>query len=289
MRFDTRDLLESHRKLRHLVSICGALCIGLAMSCTASAQFVLPTTPVRTANVRAAASTIEAPVQSVSVPVAAGTLTSSRTLGALIQEALAVQEDASASDSTRESEDDSEPESETESDAGEESEDAADSGESLAPLQNRKLAITVRVVDTSIEGIGTGAIPEGAFRERQLDPIVLPDGMARGASAKCVHWRPSLIQHHPLIFEDAMLERHGHSRWGHFEPVASGGKFFAAIALHPYLNTLNRPWDCQYALGHYRPGTCAPTLKNSIPYDRRAATVQGLTLGGLFWGAPLPW
>ena len=287
MRFDTRDLLETHRELRQLAIIFGSLCIGLVISCSASAQFVLPTTPVRTANVRTAATTMEAPVQSASVPLAAGTLTSSRTLGALIQEALAVQEDASASDTSEDSEDETDSDGDSESD--EESESTTDSGESLAPLQNRKLAITVRVVDTSIEGIGTGAIPEGAFRERRLDPIVLPDGMARGASAKCVHWRPSLIQHHPLIFEDAMLERHGHSRWGHFEPVASGGKFFAAIALHPYLNTLNRPWDCQYALGHYRPGTCAPTLKNSIPYDRRAATVQGLALGGLFWGAPLPW
>lgn len=162
-------------------------------------------------------------------------------------------------------------------------------GESLAPLQNRELTTEVNVVNVSLDGIGTGVLSEGAFEEQRVAPMALPDGIMRGASAKCVHWRPSLIAHHPLIFEDAVLERHGHTRWGHLEPIASGAKFYAAILLHPYLNTLNRPWECQYALGHYRPGTCAPVLKNHLPYDARAAAVQGLSTAGLFWAAPLPW
>ncbi|MEM8735188.1 MAG: hypothetical protein AAGG44_13240, partial [Planctomycetota bacterium] len=169
----------------------------------------------------------------------------------------------------------------------EESEENGASGESLAPLQDKELTIAVNVVNTSISDIGTGLLPDAESDSWDQGLQMLPDGAARGASYKCVHWRPSLVFHHPLHFEDAMLERHGHNRWGHLQPLASGAKFFGTIVLHPYLHTLNRPWECQYALGHYRPGTCAPVLKDHLPWDRRAAAVETLALAGFFWAAPL--
>lgn len=176
-----------------------------------------------------------------------------------------------------------------ESDAGsdEEIQDTNESGESLAPLQDKELTIEVNVVNTSLTDIGTGLLPDAESDSWDQGLQMLPDGSARGVTYKSVHWRPSLVFHHPLNFEDAMLERHGQDRWGHLQPLASGAKFFGSIVVAPYLHTLNRPWECQYALGHYRPGTCAPVLKDHLPWDRRAAAVETLSLAGFFWAAPL--
>lgn len=183
---------------------------------------------------------------------------------------------------------------EAESDSNQEEDSDADSdesaeagGESLAPLQDQDLSISVRIVSTSIDSIGTGQLPDPTEYADAKDPRWLPDGISRGVSSKPVYWRPSLVFHHPLHWEDAMLERHGHQRWGHLQPLVSGAKFFGVIALQPYLHTLNRPWECQYALGNYRPGSCAPVVQDHLPWDKRAAAVQTLTTAGLFWAAPL--
>jgi hypothetical protein len=83
-----------------------------------------------------------------------------------------------------------------------------------------------------------------------------------------------------------MLERHGHVRWGCFQPVASGARFFATIPMLPYLMTINEPCDCEYTLGYYRPGSCAPALVQRPPYDRRALVMEGLVVGGVVIGLP---
>ena len=119
------------------------------------------------------------------------------------------------------------------------------------------------------------------------DEMLLPDGLARGATHKHLHWRPSQVFHHPLYFQETMLERHGHDRFGYLQPLASGVRFYSTMALYPYLRTLQKPWECNYALGHHRPGTCAPKLRNYVPRDSRATAVQLITTGGLFWAAPL--
>ncbi len=164
--------------------------------------------------------------------------------------------------------------------------DALDEEGILTPLDIRELSLDVKAVDISLDSIGTLEFPESA-KKTSGETVVLPDGYSKGASYKPVHWRASLIAHHPLIFEDAMLERHGHARWGCVQPFLSGTKFLGSIAFHPYLNTLSPPWECQYSLGQYRPGTCAPTLRDHLPWDRRAITAQTLAMGSFFWAAPL--
>ncbi len=159
--------------------------------------------------------------------------------------------------------------------------------ESLAPLQNRELVNAVTAIDISISGIGTGDIPHAGDDRVGLERVGLPDGVSRGAVFQCVHWSPSLIQHYPLYFEDAMLERHGHVRWGHLQPAASATKFFTHLAMLPYLKTLQPKHECVYALGNYRSGTCAPTLRGHLPYDLKAASVESLSVAGFFWAAPL--
>ncbi len=153
---------------------------------------------------------------------------------------------------------------------------------SLMPLQNRGLNNRVQVVDLSVSGLGTGQIPEGAAEQLPVEAAY-----GRAAVFKCVHWHPSEICHFPLRFEEAMLERHGHVRFGLLQPLASGARFFGTIPMIPYLNTLKPRHQSVYALGNYRPGSSAPLLRDSIPYDSHAAVVEAMAVAGFFWAAPL--
>ncbi len=156
------------------------------------------------------------------------------------------------------------------------------SDNALTPLQNRKLSLPVQVVDLSVDGLGTGSLPESAAEKQEKLAFA-----GRGATFKCVHWHPSSICHYPLRFEDPMLERHGHVRFGCWQPLASGARFFATIPLLPYLHTLQPTCEPVYALGNYRPGSCAPLLRTTVPYDQQAAVVEALSLAGFFWAMPL--
>lgn len=163
-----------------------------------------------------------------------------------------------------------------------EAEGAEFSENSLMPLQNRGLNNRVQLVDLSVSGLGTGQIPEGASEQLKVEAAY-----GRSAAFKCVHWHPSSICHYPLRFEEAMLERHGHVRFGLLQPFASGARFFATIPMIPYLNTLNPRREPVYALGNYRPGSNAPLVRDAIPYDARAAVVEAMAVAGFFWAAPL--
>ncbi len=161
------------------------------------------------------------------------------------------------------------------------------SKEALGPIQTRELSTEIRVVSTDISGVGMSLKPEGETSAAMATELMLPDGTARGATFKQVNWKPSMVFHHPLYFEEAMLERHGHDRFGLLQPLASGARFYTSIALYPYLQSLRKPSECVYALGNRRPGTCVPKLQDSLPWDKRAAATQLIATGGLFWAAPL--
>lgn len=152
----------------------------------------------------------------------------------------------------------------------------------LTPLQNRELSIRVQVVDLSVGDLGTGVVPESAADKRGQQTAY-----GRLAAYKCVHWQPSNICHFPLRYEETMLERHGHVRFGCWQPLVSGVRFFATIPLLPYLNTLRPAHEPVYALGNYRPGTCAPLLRDSLPYDKHAAVVETMAAASFFWAMPL--
>jgi hypothetical protein len=130
-------------------------------------------------------------------------------------------------------------------------------------------------------------VPENTAGKLSTGFAALPDGQQRGMIAQSVHWKPANICHFPLYFEDAMLERHGHVRWGCAQPLVSGAKFITTLPLLPYITTLQPPCEPRYTLGHFRPGNCAPALKDHLPWDRRAATVEVLSAGAYFWAMPL--
>ncbi len=72
-------------------------------------------------------------------------------------------------------------------------------------------------------------------------------------------WKASALCHKPLYFEEVQLERYGHSAGPIAQPVISGAHFFANIAILPYKMGIHPPTECMYALGYYRPGSCALT------------------------------
>lgn len=93
-------------------------------------------------------------------------------------------------------------------------------------------------------------------------------------------WKASGLCHKPLYFEDIHLERYGHS-WGPYvQPLVSGAHFFTTLPILPYKMGLKTPNECVYALGHYRPGNCAPYFIDPIPFTWRAALFQaGASVG----------
>ena len=77
-----------------------------------------------------------------------------------------------------------------------------------------------------------------------------------------------------------MLERHGHTRLGCLQPVASGARFLATVPMLPYLMTVRHPCDKEYTLGYYRSGSRAPALLQRPPYERRAVVAETAAITG---------
>ena len=67
------------------------------------------------------------------------------------------------------------------------------------------------------------------------------------------------------------LERYGHTRGPIVQPMVSGAHFFVNVALLPYKMGINPPNECQYPLGYYRPGSCAPWMLQPFPLSGRGA------------------
>jgi len=105
--------------------------------------------------------------------------------------------------------------------------------------------------------------------------------VARQWKAITLAWKASELHHHPLYFEDAELERYGHTLGQFAQPFKSGAHFFANVAIAPYNMALEDPKDLRYTLGYYRPGSTAPRLIPAIPWSTKAALWQaGAIVGG---------
>jgi len=101
--------------------------------------------------------------------------------------------------------------------------------------------------------------------------------------ASTMTWKASGLCHKPLYFEEVQLERYGHSAGGVLQPALSGAHFFLNIATLPYKMGISPPNECEYALGYYRPGNCAPWLLPPIPLSVRGGLMQaGAIVGGIY-------
>ena len=95
-------------------------------------------------------------------------------------------------------------------------------------------------------------------------------------------WHASALCHKPLYFEEVQLERYGHTAGPFKQPLLSGAHFFGSLVVLPYKMAINPPTECQYALGYYRPGCCAPWHIPPVPLSVRAALVEaGVIIGGI--------
>ena len=94
-------------------------------------------------------------------------------------------------------------------------------------------------------------------------------------------WKASNLCHNPLYFEDVNLERYGHTHGPILEPFVQTAHFFGNIAVLPYKMGVHCPTECQYALGYYRPGNCAPWITPPVPISVKGAAVQAATMTGL--------
>ena len=130
--------------------------------------------------------------------------------------------------------------------------------------------------NTSIAGIGTGTTPEDATEGRLPTPMPLPFGPDReaGWSVKTKHWVAPAYCHLPTYYEDVMLEAHGHERCPPVQPILSGARFYTGIFFTPYLAYMRPPLKDIPSTGHYRPGSCAPAIRQRAPYDAGAIKVQ---------------
>lgn len=134
----------------------------------------------------------------------------------------------------------------------------------------RSRGISTISLDLSISGTEGKDFPcECAPRDQEFQ--------GRMWAPTCYTWKASGLCHKPLYFEEVALERYGHSMTPLAQDVASAAHFFATLPVLPYAMALCPPDECQYALGYYRPGNCAPYLIDPIPLNLRA----GLTEAGV--------
>lgn len=94
-------------------------------------------------------------------------------------------------------------------------------------------------------------------------------------------WKASSLCYKPLYFEDVQLERYGHYRSELLQPFVSRIRFWATIPCLPYLMGVYPPNECQYDLGYYRPGNCAPSMIEPVPISLRGGLIEAGVITGV--------
>jgi len=105
----------------------------------------------------------------------------------------------------------------------------------------------------------------GVFNDRNWSPTLFT-------------WKASSLCHKPLYFEEVGLERYGHSLHPFWQPIFSGLHFFATAPALPYLMAIYPPNECQYVLGYYRMGDCAPYMVPPFPFSLRGAVCEAAAI-----------
>ncbi|MAG94803.1 MAG: hypothetical protein CMJ48_13830 [Planctomycetaceae bacterium] len=130
--------------------------------------------------------------------------------------------------------------------------------------------------------------PQGKMSEECPEEVPLSHAGFEGRAfdGRVMNWRASDVFSNPLYFEDAPLERYGHTRHQVIQPFVSTGKFAVQLLGLPYQMSIDPSWKRVYPLGHYRPGDHAPKKNYRIPWNTRAAVVQGGVMTGMFFLVP---
>ncbi len=138
---------------------------------------------------------------------------------------------------------------------------------------------------------------------RPIRAIPVPDEFTplppRQWSPNRKYWSASAVCHLPLYFQDASLERYGHSVEQFFgpagrylsypvddpkksiqrnqliQPFFSMGLFAAQVAALPYNLVVDPPWEAEYDLGYYRPADRVPTDMYYLPLHGVGPPLKG--------------
>lgn len=139
---------------------------------------------------------------------------------------------------------------------------------------------------TSI-ALPTGALPKNVAAECALENSPTGDlRLVGGWRNTEFHWSATCMHHQPLYFEEINVERYGYTVSYCLQPLISAGRFFATIPALPYKMMIDRPCDCVYTLGHYRPGSCAPRRASHLPLKLGATAVECGWIAGLILLVP---
>jgi hypothetical protein len=188
------------------------------------------------------------------------------------------------------------PESETDATAEAEvveTEDPSDA-RSVSVAASRFQLPTLAAVSTLTTEIGNGKVPDSFRSVENTLTVPMPESASermRYLDGGTWHWTgcawtaPDTYSN-PRYFEDVMLERHGHERWGYSQSLFSGARFFATAPMLPYLMAIQHPCHCESTLGYHRSGSCTPAFFQRPPFDRKAVVAQSATMATGLWIFP---
>ena len=130
--------------------------------------------------------------------------------------------------------------------------------------------------------------PEDMLAKPCPDLTPLPESPFQDRTFAETHvtWEASNLFSNPLYFEDAPLERYGHTHGQLLQPLVSLGKFGVQFVGLPYQMALHPIHEHRYALGWYRPGELAPYKYYLPPWNRKAALTAGAVYTGLIFVIP---
>ena len=126
-----------------------------------------------------------------------------------------------------------------------------------------------------------GDLPQECLIDDRVEP-----SMNRDWGCTTYTWKASGLCHKPLYFEEEALERYGHSTGPISQPFVSAAHFFLTVPVLPYKMGVELPWECKYALGYYRPGSCAPYIVPPVPVSPQGIVNQAAFTAGLIYALP---
>lgn len=131
-----------------------------------------------------------------------------------------------------------------------------------------------------------GEVPRVDPLRNPYAPAPTPVTLTRPWPSLTYTWAAAATRHNPLYFEEVNAERYGYTCSRVLQPAISTAHFFGTIPALPYLHGANCPWECQYTLGHYRPGSCNPWRRHCWPLSARGALYQAGVVTGVTYILP---
>lgn len=116
--------------------------------------------------------------------------------------------------------------------------------------------------DRKIQDISISFENIGKNRPEDLSVNLIDKNAGSGSwepfANRTVCWPSPGISYRPLYFEDVRLERYGQVRYPLVQPWRGAVHYFGSVAALPVIMYQQPPNQCEYPLGHCRPGNIVP-------------------------------